>query len=271
MSNQKNKKEALPVRFEELSDIEFIAYADYLSSPYYKAYLEARNNSNIITKSSFDNINSSKKRTSDAVIDGYRRRKGFLALIVIFMVAIIAIAALGYIGTIVPEYISAFNKTDGAETQYIGLTDPVMGALTKFANMDMESVFYTDCLENIGDESNLGLKIASFGMPAVVALGLLFALIILIVALVALCKKGTNKGYVAKKSKFGFLSLLLFLFTLFIAACAIVWNGAGLGEIVGFFTNQATNINAGYGLLGLIGLSFLSLIFNWCSYKKVNK
>lgn len=273
MPKSKNKNEALPTSFEDLSDIEFIAYADYLSSPYYKAYLESRKQSNIMGKADpYSTISPAKKRSYVQFGgDGYRRRKGFLALIVIFMIAIIAIAALGYIGTIVPEYVSAFNKVEGEEVVNIGVTDPVLGALTKFASMEIDSYFYTDCLENVEDESNIGLKIACYGMPIVVALSLLFALIILIVALAALCKKGTSKGYVEKKTKFGFLSLLLFLFTLFIAACAIVWNGEGLGEIVGFFTGKATSINAGYGLFGFIGLSLLSLIFNWCSYKKVNK
>lgn len=262
MATAKNKSnEAMPLNYKDLSDTEFIAYADYLSSPYYKAYVEAKNQSSTMSSA---NDNKTTKQ-----INGYRRRKGFLALIVIFMLIVIAIAGLGYLGNIIPEYISAFNKLDGGgDIIYISVTDPIMGALKKFAILDVDSYFYDDCLAGVDSQTNIGLKIAAYGMPIVIALYMLLALIIFLVALVALCKKSVSKGYVAKKAKFGYISLLLFLFSLFVTTCAIVWNGKGLSDITKFFTASSTNINAGYGLLAMVGLSFLTMVFNWCSYKK---
>jgi hypothetical protein len=264
MPNKKNTNQILPKSFEELSDVEFIAYADYLSSPYYKAYIRAKNSSSIISQ---DNLYAA-PNSREAECVSYRRRKAFLALIVIFMAAILAIGVLGYLGTIVPEYVSAFTKIDGETKTYVGITDPVLAALNKFAGMDMDSVFYADWKDMPAD-ANIATKIAFIGLPIASALVLLLALIIFIVAIAALAKKGIEKGYVAKKLKFGFLSLLMFLFSLFIAACGVIWNGAGLGEIVGFFTFETTKIYAGFGLFGIVGLSLLSMICNWLSYKKV--
>lgn len=270
MPNQKNPNQALPKRFEELSDVEFIAYADYLSSPYYKTYLQAKHSSSMVSQDAlYANAISPRSRSGALASTGiaYRRRKGFLALIVIFMVAILAIGVLGYLGTIVPEYVSAFTKVEGETKTYVGITDPVLAALNKFAGMEMDSVFFADW-NTMPANANIATKIAYFGLPIAAALALVFALIILIIAIAALAKRGIDKGYVARKVKFGFLSLLLFLFSLFIAACGVIWNGAGLGEIVGFFTFTTTKIYAGYGLFGIIGLSLLSMICNWFSYKK---
>ncbi|MDD4316403.1 MAG: hypothetical protein PHC84_04520 [Clostridia bacterium] len=271
MSNQKNQNQALPKSFEDLSDVEFIAYADYLSSPYYKTYLQAKNTSSMVNKEDvYANAIRPNSKSGAAVAGGvaYRRRKGFLALVVIFMVAILAIGVLGYLGNIVPEYISVFTKDDSGVKTYIGITDPIFAALNKFAGMDMDSVFFADW-DAMPADAEIATKIAYFGLPIAAALALLFTLIILIVAIAALAKKGVEKGYVARKCKFGFLSLLLFLFSIFIAACGVIWNGAGLGEIMNFFTASTTKIYAGYGLFGIIGLALLSMICNWLSYKKV--
>lgn len=270
MPNQKNPNQVLPKSFEELSDVEFIAYADYLSSPYYKTYLQAKHSSSMVHQDDLYANAISPRSRSGAMTMGvsYRRRKGFLALIVIFMAAILALGVLGYLGTIVPEYVSAFTKVEDETKINIGITDPVLAALNKFAGMEMDSKFYADWNAMPAD-ADIATKIAFFGLPIVAALALVFALIILIVAIAALAKRGIEKGYVARKLKFGFLSLLLFLFSLFIAACGVIWNGAGLGEIVGFFTFATTKIYAGYGLFGIIGLSLLSMICNWLSYKKV--
>lgn len=272
MSKAKNKDAALPSNYEELSDFEFIAYADYLSSPYYKSYMEARNRSNIITKRDpyEDAIMASPRGAKTSLGTVYKRRKGFLALVAIFMLVIIAIAALGYLGTIVPEYVSAFVKP-GEEVAHLGLTDPVLGALTKFAKMDMTSQFYTDCLAPIDGDTKIASLIAFYGMPIAIALALIFALIIFIVAIVAIAKKGVSKGYVARKCNIGFLSLLVFLLSLFVAAAAIIWNGAALSASLDFFTGKATNVYAGYGLLGLMGVSLLSFICNLFAYKKVRR
>lgn len=279
MPKPQQQREASPQSFERMADMERIARADYLSSPYYRAFIEARAQSDgyggipYYTRSGNSyrqrSSGTAKKRGTFAAVQGYRRRKGFIALTLIFMLVIIAIAVLGYIGGIVPEYISLFVKAEGSDLEQISIVDPVMGALKKFAGMETESVFYTEALENVENESNLATKIAYYALPVVIALSVIFALIILIMAFAALCKRGIDKGYVARKTKYGFLCLLLFLFSLFTVVCGIVWNGKGLTEITGFFMSQASYINAGYGLFGLVGCSLLGMIFNWCSYSKV--
>ena len=260
--------------YENLSDEEFITNVDYLCTPYYQSYMQARSRSIIQKEESLSNVipaNFNKSRNSQFVGAGIRRRKFFLALIAIFMILLIAVTVFGYIGTIVPEYVSTFVKPGNDAITYIGLTDPVFAVLNKFAGLSMDSVFYTECFENIASETNTGNLIAYYGLPFVALLAILFMIITFIIALVALCKKGTRKGYVAKKTGLGFVTLLLFLFSLFIAAAGIIWNGAGFGEIVNFFTLKSTNIYAGYGLYALVGLSLISMIFSWCSYGKKNK
>ncbi len=270
-----------------LSKMEMIANADYISSPYYRTYLDATANSgygsqfgstipqiSVGGKGSVSTMSTARpraaKRTLGTGTAGYRRRKGFLLLMAIFMIAILGIAVLGYLGNIIPEYISAFNKVDGEETLYLGLTDPVMGGLKKFAKMDTDSYFYSDYLEDMTGASTID-KIIAYGMPIAIILSLLFALILFISILVGLFKKGIRKGYVAKKTRLGFLSFLLFLFALVIAGGTFMWNGEGLSNITAFITNKAEKVSAGYGLLGLVGLSLLNLIFSLCTHKKVKK
>jgi|BioPla2DNA2_1021312.scaffolds.fasta_scaffold00028_3 hypothetical protein len=272
-NNLMSKKidKTIPENYEELSDLEFIAYADYLSSPYYRNYLEAKQRSEISQPRDIyaDSIRpgaSARKVRGDIGIT-YRRRSGLLALIAIFMLLIIAVAAVGYFD-VYPEYVSAFSRTQGETVDQVDMADPVLGALVKFAKMDFDSIFYDDALATIEDEENIGALIAYYGMPVAIALALLIALIIFITALVAIGKRSIAKGYVAKKTKFGFLSILLFVLSLFVAAAGIVWNGAGFKEIVGFFTGESSYIQAGYGLYALIGLSLISLIFNLFAYKK---
>lgn len=283
MSKRKDK-EFLAKDNTAMSQIESLANANYISSPYYRTYLNATRNQsmggipystisgggrNTVATMSTARPKSGKKMPTSRVA-GYKRRRGFLFLMAIFMIAILGVAVLGYLGNIVPEYISAFNKVDGEETIYLGLTDPVLGALKKFAKMDMDSHFYGDYLENM-EQASIMDKVVSYGMPASIALSAIFAFIIFIATLAAFFKKSIRKGYVAKRTRLGLLSFLLFLFTLIITAAAIMWNGEGFGEAIAFFTNSAKSINAGYGLLGVVALSLLNLIFSWCTFKKVKR
>lgn len=270
MSKKNDVKKTIPQGYEELSDMEFIAYADYLASPYYKNYLQAKQASEMVQPKDIyaESILSGEGRLQRESGITYRRRKGFLGIIAIFMVVILAIAALGYFN-VLPEYVSAFVKEDGGAVEYVDATDPVLGALVKFVDMDFSSIFYDEALADVENADNIGATIAFYGMPIAMALALILALIILITALVAMGKRALSKGYVAKKTKFGFLSILLFVLTLFVAAAGIVWNGAGLNEIVEFFTGDSSYIQAGYGLYGLVGLSLLSLLCNLCAFKKV--
>ncbi|MFW5780114.1 MAG: hypothetical protein ACOCWI_01500 [Bacillota bacterium] len=270
MSKKKEINKTIPQSYEELSDMEFIAYADYLSSPYYKNYLQAKQRSEMVEPKDIyaESILPGTGRLQKESGLTYRRRKGFLGLIAIFMVIILAVAVVGYFD-VLPEYSSAFMVEDGSDVDHVDAADPVLGALVKFMDMDFDSVFYDSALAEIEDEENFGAIIAFYGMPIAIALALLIALIIFIAALAAMGKAAVSKGYVAKKTKFGFLSILLFVLTLFVTAAAIVWNGAGLNEIVEFFTGESSYVQAGYGLYALVGLSFLSLIFNLCAFKKV--
>lgn len=274
MSKPKKQNQALPSSHENLSDVEFIANADYLSSPYYRSYLEARNRSTVMSnRCTYDETNTAVAGGLYGVGETvYKRRKGFLAIIAIFMLVILAVAALGYIGTIVPEYVSAFTKP-GEEIAHISVTDPVLGALKEFAKMDMISQFHDDFTAVMANETETKIttKIVFYGMPIAIALILLLALIVLIVAIVAIAKRSVSKGYVAKKCKLGFLLLLMFLLSLFVAAAAIIWNGAPFSEAIDFFTGKSLNVYAGYGLFALVGASLLGFICNLLAYKKVRR
>lgn len=234
---------------------------DYLVSPYMTNYMKARNPREFEDSYQKDNI--------VAKDVGYRRRKGFLILVVIFMVAILAIIGLGYL-EIFPEYLSAYERLG---EEYIDITDPIFGGLNKIAGIDIDnqdSIYYNDILKDIDEDTNIGLVIGYYALPVAAALFTLFALIILLIAIAALCKKESSKGYVEKKTKFGFMSILLFVFSLILVIGGLLWvsSSPSFEEIGEFFISDSTLVFAGYGLFAFIGLSLLPLIANLFAFKK---
>ncbi len=255
---------------DESAEIEALAYSDYLCSPYYRTFYETASKSSIIQKRGlYDNTLTPRRRPATAPVRIYRRRKGLAIICAILMVVILAVAALGYIGTIVPEYVSAFVSKDGEELEHIGLTDPVVGGIVKFVDIDLDSVFYTQCLQGMDSNTDIIDTIAFYALPIAIALALVFAFVLLIMMLITAAKKSIQRGYVLKKTGgIVIISLILFVLSLIAAVASVIWNGEGFGEIMNFFTQSTTKVYAGYGMYAFVGLSLLNLIFSLFVQKK---
>lgn len=251
----------------EMSDFEFMAYADYLSSPYYRSYMEARGQSPAINAQRNTSFNGPRKKRK--VLGDYRRRKGFLILMMLCMALIIAVIAVGYIGIdAIDDYTAVY--TDVKAEKSISFVDPVFGLLKKFDILkDQDSVFYDNILANLENEEDIMVKIAAYALPILSVLIVILALVVLITALAGLCKKWVgNKKYVNKKVSLVIVSLILFIFSALAVICGAIWDGAGFSGILDFVLGDSAAIAAGYGLYAIVGLSLLSFIFNLFAYSK---
>lgn len=245
----------------EMSDFEFMAYADYLSSPYYRAYMEAKG---------YPPLTGAAKPVAgpvSSVSAKYKRRNGAFIVMALCALLILAVAALGFFGLeSIADYTAAYQEVEEGG-QNIGFTDPIFGMLSKFEVYEADSVFYEDALVGLDEAETLD-KIAFYAMPILSALVLIFALVIFIASLAAMGKKAVVKGFVDKKVKLAMLSLIIFIFTLLIAVCGAIWDGAGITGIADFVLGETEAIKAGYGLYAIVGLSLISFLANLFTYKK---
>lgn len=277
---KKQVKKDIFVKHKELStSLNKMVQGDYEVSPYLTTLLEVNESStnncsensccmNEYIETLKSTMNKAEPEPIDPLIGQYRRRKGFLFIIALFMLFTICILAFGYIG-IIPRYVSIFSYPNGDTTSYICINDPVIGLFNKITNTSISSsTYYNDCFANMANETNIGNVIAIYCLPIALILYVLLTLLIFIIVLCDVSKKGIQKGYVYNKSKFGFLLLLQVLLSFVILLTGFIWNGRGFNQIAKFFVKGTSYIYAGYGLYALIIFPLLSIIFYLCSYKK---
>jgi hypothetical protein len=203
-----------------------------------------------------------KAKAKKALAPGSVKKRGILVLIVLVLMAVVlAVGALGYIGLeFTNDYVGIFKAAD----KDVYFHDPIFGAIEAWASDYVgklgDSVYYDNYLSTIQTE-NIAIKISLYVLPAALVLIAIFAVIVVIKALMALFGK--------KPRKLGFLSLLTAIFGLFVAGCGVIWNNMGISEIINVFTMNAANVNAAYGLYALIGLPFIAAILSAFAYKKI--
>jgi len=202
------------------------------------------------------------EKVKKVLAPGSIKKRGVLVfLVLVFMLVVLAVGVLGFIQLEpVEDYVAILNAND----QNVYFHDPVFGALEKWASDFIpkvgDSVYYDSYLANIQTD-NIAITISLYVLPVALILIVIFALIVIIKALVALF---TNKA-----CKLGFLSLLMAIFGLFVAGCGVIWNNMGIAEIINFITMDAANVSAAYGLYALIGLPFIAAILSAFAYKKI--
>lgn len=260
---------------DEMSDVEFITSADYLASPYYRAYMSAKARVGTYSEGFQPLANTYGQNTrnsaSATVKGGYSKKRGFfLLLIALFMLVVIAVGVLNVFNIeLIDDYVATFIKPGVTEENNIniGLLDPIYGVIKKFAKLNLDSVYFDSYLSNIPAEANILTVISLYAVPAAAFLILLCALIGFIKAISALfAKKGGNNVY--KKYKFGFLSIIMFLCGIILLVGGVFASGLEIKQILDFILQKTTVLNAGYGLYALIALPILNLIFSCLSYKK---
>lgn len=283
---------------DEMSDVEFITYADYLSSPYYRAYMNAKAKAlgvgtDYLMKDSQGELpvdgnyedkavkagtvadkNTAKKTKEAKAVKGgkiYTKKRAFaLVLILLFMFVCVAAVALGSFEVQPVTQYTALYVKDGALGKAVGELDPALGLIKKLAKVDVDSVFYNTYLSNIPADVDLVTNICLYAVPAASILFVIFAIIGVIKALGALCAKKTVDGFY-KKYKFGFISIVMFLCSLIMLVGGLYVNNTAITDILSFLTGKTSGLYAGYGLYGFILIPVITFICSCCGYKKLKK
>lgn len=264
---------------DEMTDIEFITSADYLASPYYRAYMSAKarigNEGYQPLSKAYDVPNG---RISNNATIGKSSRKAVyckkrsvsLIFITIFMLIILAVAVVGFLDIAsVESYIATYVKPGVTEATdiNIGLLDPVFGLIKKVAKVDMESFYYDSYLSNIAPATEVMTKIALYAVPVAALLLIVCALIGFFKGIMALCARAYNNG-LYKKYKFGFLSIIMLLSGAILLVGGIFASGLEISVILNFILGKTTALSAGYGLYAFVILPIITLILSCISYKK---
>lgn len=283
--NEPTNQNVTPIKpMDEMSDSEFITYADYLSSPYYRAYMSAkcrnedaaqtavapvRQSGTSVEKKSAAKEGKRNKKSKKAPALYVRKRTGALAVIFIVMLLLIAINVVGYLNIEnVSGYVAIYNIVDGDNNIRVSALDPtiaIVRALTK--NEAVESVYFTYFIDGNLDNADFLTKVSVFAVPVASLIIVLFAVIGLIKALVAMCSKRKENGCFAKY-KFGFLSVAMLLCGAITFFGGLYVAGIKLTDALEFITFKSTVMNAGYGLYAIIVLPIISWIMTCIAYKK---
>ena len=295
MAKKKKNNEPPKKDITQMSDSEFITYADYLSSPYYRAYVNARIRAEAEGRQpqqSYGGGFTDRGRPDPGPLPKNRREKKrgvFLFLILLLMAVTLALAATYFVNVAaISPYASIYRLPGGRtvevtdpdtgdvtvekETAEVTLLDPAVGLIKNFVPLgDMKSEYYDRYVaDGQLDEARALTKVAYFAVPTAAALILVCAVIGLLKALVALFSGKKSDGYY-KKIGFGFLAIVLFLCTCTLAVGGLYFSGVGVDGAVDYFTFKSENFIAGYALYGLAGVSILTFLFTCLSYKKIKK
>lgn len=263
-----------PVRsVNELSDTEFITYADYLSSPYYRAYINAKCRADGANAYGAYSPAGRAVGAAAPAVKGkrYVKKRGFAQfLIALLMLLVVALGVIGFVGVPVLTDYAGIYKIPGVTAEDdvgMGLADPAVGLIKSFVTLDLDSLFYTNFMENKLDGAETMTKIALYAVPVAAAMMLIFALIGFIKALVAMGSKRKANGFY-KKFKFGFISVVMLLCGLIVAVGGIYAAGIDIKGAVDFLTFKSVALQAGYGLYAAVGIPIITLILSCASYKK---
>ncbi len=292
--NNLNDQSSQPIKpMVEMDDIEFITYADYLSSPYYRAYIDAKCRAkgqvNDWAKSSEFRYDQNASVPEDKLQEKnkdkgannksrgikasklYEKKRGVALIIVaLFMLVVILAAALGVVNVLnIDSYVAAYIEP-GAQIEdniNISIIDPILGTIKDLAKVNLDSNFYKSYLADNTADANIMTKIALYAVPAAALLIIVFAFIGLIKAVVALFSKKTLSGQV-KKYGFGFISIVMFLCALIMAAGGIYVAQIELTKALDYLTQKSTVLNVGYGMYALLAIPVITFVCSCCAYKK---
>lgn len=256
---KKVRSDGLNKSVEEMTDLEFITYADYLSSPYYRAYMAE--------KARIENAPSaltlSVNRRSEAKY--IKKRTFLLVVITVLMLATLMFAALGAVGlTSAEKYLALFN-TVGDDPEAVGLLDPAFGMFRELGADGLESVYYNRFFLPGTEGASDITKTALYAVPIASLIAAVFALIGFLKGLAAVFSgRRSDGGY--RKIGFAFIGVVLIL-----CALAAMFGGiyaSGGSDIAGFFTGENAYLQAAPGFYVLAACGVLSVLCSIFAYKK---
>lgn len=271
---------------DEMTDVEFITSADYLASPYYRAYISAKSRVDNNNYEGFQPMtsafeqnrqinrsNSNAKAVPDKAFKGagYIKKRGFtLFLTAFFMLIIIAAAVVGLLEISgVSTYASVYIEPITTDTvRSIDLLDPVIGLIKKVFTINQSSLYFDKYMTGITANTDLLTKISMYAVPVAALLIVVFALISFFKAVCAMFAKRYPNG-LYKKYKFGFLSIVMLLCGAIMLVGGLFASGLEIKVILDFILQKSTVLYAGYGLYALIVIPLITLVLSCINYKKV--
>lgn len=280
MCKKKKQSPVMTKSVNEMSDTEFITYADYLSSPYYRAYINARTRADITQSGYASNYGYYGRPVREAPTEPlpkgkiYSKKRGLaLFFILIAMLLTVAVAVVGYLGIDgISDYVAVYKVPGVTEEmdEAVSLVDPAIGLVDKIASVDgLNSVYFDNFANDKLDEADAMLKIALYAVPVAVIVLAVFTVVGLIKALAALFA-GRKNGYY-RKFKFGFISIVMLLCALVIAVGGVYAANIGIDGAADFLTFKSNVLQASFGLYAIVVLPIISFILSCVSYKKVKK
>lgn len=253
----------------EMSDAEFISSADYLSSPYYHAYMSAKLSAE--AKTAFATEEKQEAEQSKKGEKRYcKKRSVCIALILVFALLILAAAVIGYLNIEgVTEYLGIYSIPSQTEEgdDIFTLTDPIIALVKSVVEVeDLDSMYYDFYMADMSGFDTM-TKISIYAVPVACLVVVLFALITVLKAIVALCA-GKKEDGLYSKYKFGFLSVATILCGAIMFFGGLYVEGINLTDSLDFLTMQSQIMNVGYVLYAVIALPILNLILSCVAYKR---
>lgn len=278
--NNNNGQDVAPINksIAEMDDIEFIAYADYLSSPYYRAYIEAKTKTqgqirDLVIASSVQADAAAKTEKVSSVKESklYTKKRGVaLVVIAIFMFVVIAATALGVVSIGgIDNFVAAYTVPGTAEGEDINISiaDPMLGLIKDLTKVEFDSNYFATFLAVKTANADIITKIALYAVPAAALIIIVLAVIGFVKALAAIFAKKTLSGKI-KKSGFGLISIIMFVSALIMLVGGVFVANIEIASALEFLTQKSAVMNVGFGLYALVAIPIITFICSCVSYKK---
>ena len=206
------------------------------------------------------------EKTYEKIAGTYDKKRAFFLVVPMILFAVILAAAiLGAFDTKALAYVSGSKHVWAVDTHF-GLLDPAIGFLTN--TFDKLTVLEpaTSFFKTFDVQSTTAFAVQGYVLVATTVIYMVFALIGLISSICGLASKRKENG-AYKKTKLGFLSIVMFVCAIGILLCTALCAGVNIKDILTCFTGDGFTF--GYGAYALIGIPVLTFICTLFSFRKV--
>lgn len=273
---KKSKKNGSHVKdISEMTDTEFVKNIDYLSSPYYRAYVNARVRAELGYNAWQDGVDMREAERAERVTEGKKRayvnkRHVAVILITVLLLVMLAVSVIGLIdGLTFSKYFSVFAipNSDGGDVEYVTLTDMTLGLFG--GENRASSLYFKSILSDKLDGAATMQKITFYAPPVASLLLFVITAFGFLKSLLSLFGGAKNGAY--HKYKFGFISILLFLCSAVVVlggAYTVKMTAEAMGD---FFLIKSNVLNAGYAAYAILIIPVITFILSCVSYRKEKK
>lgn len=270
MAKKSKKNGSYRKDISEMDDTEFVKNIDYLSSPYYRAYINARVRAELGYNAWSDGVDmreAERARTNDTGKKlGYEKKRVF-AVILISLLLLLTLAVCVLDAFDIPsvkKFVSVFEipETDGAEIKYVTLFDMARGLVD--GGFKQDSVYFSAIVSDRLNDASAMQKICIYAAPVAAMLLFVMAAFGFLKSILSLFGGAKNGFY--HKYKFGFISILLFLCGAVIILSGVYTVSMNVESIAEFFTGKSNMLNAGVAAYAILIMPLITFISSLASY-----